>query len=93
MDCLFTTVASDGWTEEVLTIIGILSLILHHSTKEALMEASKTIILNVPLVSTINNIISEACLKGPALSDHDEGTRTGEVLIFVLLLLFFSLRR
>ncbi|KAL0340522.1 UNVERIFIED_CONTAM: protein putative RECOMBINATION INITIATION DEFECT 1 [Sesamum radiatum] len=85
-------VLQNGWTEEVLTIVGILSLILHHSTKEALTEASKTIILNVPLVSTINNIISEACSKGPALSDHDEGTRTGDVLIFVLLLLFFSLR-
>ncbi|KAK4404127.1 protein putative RECOMBINATION INITIATION DEFECT 1 [Sesamum angolense] len=92
MDYMFSAVASDGWTEEVLTIVGILSLILHHSTKEALAEASKTIILNVPLVSTINNIISEACSKGPALSDHDEGTRTGDVLIFVLLLLFFSLR-
>ncbi|KAL0382871.1 UNVERIFIED_CONTAM: protein putative RECOMBINATION INITIATION DEFECT 1 [Sesamum calycinum] len=92
MDYMFSAVASDGWTEEVLTIVGILTLILHHSTKEALVEASKTIILNVPLVSTINNIISEACSKGPALSDHDEGTRTGDVLIFVLLLLCFSLR-
>ncbi|XP_011084192.2 protein PRD1, partial [Sesamum indicum] len=92
MDYMFLAVASDGWTEEVLTIVGILSLILHHSTKEALMEASKLIILNVSLVSSINNIISEACSKGPALSDHDEGTRIGDVLIFVLLLLFFSLR-
>ncbi|KAL0451911.1 UNVERIFIED_CONTAM: protein putative RECOMBINATION INITIATION DEFECT 1 [Sesamum latifolium] len=92
MDYMFSAVASDGWTEEVLTIVGILSLILHHSTKEALAEASKIIILNEPLVSSINNIISEACSKGPALSDHDEGTRTGDALIFVLLLLFFSLR-
>ncbi|EYU38964.1 hypothetical protein MIMGU_mgv1a020726mg [Erythranthe guttata] len=92
MDYLIPTVDSDGWTEEVLTIIGILSLILHHSTNEALIEASKIIVLNVPLVSTINTAIFEACSKGHALFDHDEGTRTGEVLIFVLLLLFFSMR-
>ncbi|KAK6161623.1 hypothetical protein DH2020_005004 [Rehmannia glutinosa] len=85
-------VASDGWTDEVLIILGILSLILHHSTKEALTEASKIIILNVPLVSTINTAISEACSKGHALFDHDEGTKTGEILIFVLSLLFFALR-
>ncbi|KAK6161658.1 hypothetical protein DH2020_005039 [Rehmannia glutinosa] len=92
MDYLSPAVASDGWTDEVLIILGILSLILHHSTKEALTEASKIIILNVPLVSTINIAISEACSKGHALFDHDEGTKTGEILIFVLSLLFFSLR-
>ncbi|KAK6161644.1 hypothetical protein DH2020_005025 [Rehmannia glutinosa] len=92
MDYLSPAVASDGWTDEVLIILGILSLILHHSTKEALTEASKIIILNVPLVSTINTAISEACSKGHALFDHDEGTKTGEILIFVLSLLFFALR-
>ncbi|KAG8369575.1 hypothetical protein BUALT_Bualt14G0027600 [Buddleja alternifolia] len=92
MEYLIPAVASDGWTEEVLTIIGILSLILHHSTNEVLTEASKTIILSAPLVSTFNIAISEACSKGPALFDHDEGTRTGEVLMFVFSLLFFSLR-
>lgn len=86
-------VESDGWTDGVLIIIGIFSLILHHSTKEALTEASKIIVLNVPLISIINSTISEACSKGNALFDHDEGTRTGELLIFVLLLLCFSLRR
>lgn len=83
----------DGWTEEVITIIGILCLILHHSTKQTLTEASKTIVLNVPLISIINSTIFEACSKGHALFDHDEGTKTGEALIFVLLLLFFSLKR
>ncbi|PIN25504.1 hypothetical protein CDL12_01756 [Handroanthus impetiginosus] len=91
VDYLIAAVASDGWSEEVLTIVATLSLILHHSTSEALTESSKTIILNAPLVSMINRMISEACSKGPALFDHDEGT-TGEVLIFVLLLLFFALR-
>ncbi|KAK4480098.1 hypothetical protein RD792_013155 [Penstemon davidsonii] len=92
MDYMVPAVTSDGWTEEVLTTIGILSLILHHSTKQALIEASKTVLLSAHLISTVNTTISEACSKGPALFDHDEGTRTGEVLIFLLLLLFFSLR-
>lgn len=86
-------VESDGWTEEVITIIEILSLILHHSTKQALTGAAKIIVLNVPLISTIDSAILEACSKGHALFDHDEGTKTGEVLIFVLLLLLFSMRR
>ncbi|XP_057795046.1 protein PUTATIVE RECOMBINATION INITIATION DEFECT 1 isoform X2 [Salvia miltiorrhiza] len=89
---LITAVEEDGWTEEGITILGILSLILHHSTKQALTEASKIIVLNVPLISTINSTIFEAYSKGHTLFDHDEGTKTGEVLIFVLLLLFFSMR-
>ncbi|KAL3621657.1 hypothetical protein CASFOL_036569 [Castilleja foliolosa] len=92
MDYLTSTLDSDGWTDEVLIILGILSLILYHSTREALTEASKIILLNVPFVSAINMLVSEACSKGHALVDHDEGTRTGEVLISVLSLLFFSLR-
>ncbi|GFQ06718.1 protein prd1 [Phtheirospermum japonicum] len=92
MDYLTSALASDGWTDEVLIILGILSLILYHSTRGALTEASKIIIVNVPLVSMINMLVSEACSKGHALVDHDEGTRTGEVLISVLSLLFFSLR-
>ncbi|XP_073277139.1 protein PUTATIVE RECOMBINATION INITIATION DEFECT 1 isoform X1 [Primulina huaijiensis] len=91
LDSLTPAVALDGWTEVILTI-SILSLILHHSSNQVLTEATKTIILSAPLVSTVNITISEACSKGPALLDHDEGTNTGEVLILVLLLLFFSLR-
>ncbi|KAL6582146.1 hypothetical protein OROMI_006160 [Orobanche minor] len=92
MDYLSPILTSDGWTDEVLIVLGILSLILHHSTGDALIEASRIIILNVSLVSKINMTIAEACSKGHALVDHDEGTRTGEVLIFVLSMLFFSLR-
>ncbi|KAF8402165.1 hypothetical protein HHK36_013117 [Tetracentron sinense] len=57
------------------------------------LKASKAILLNTSLVCTTNNTIHAACLKGPALADHDEETNTGEILIFVLLLYFFSLRR
>ncbi|XP_051133511.1 protein PUTATIVE RECOMBINATION INITIATION DEFECT 1 isoform X2 [Andrographis paniculata] len=92
MDFLLPVVASDGWTESVLTVIGLLCLILHHSAQGGLTEASKIIVLNVPLISIVNTIIHEACAKGPALSDCDEGTETGEVLMFLLSLVFFSLR-
>ncbi|PSS34576.1 hypothetical protein CEY00_Acc01679 [Actinidia chinensis var. chinensis] len=91
-DYLVSTVATDVWTEESLIVIGILSLILHHSTNQALVETSKTILLSTPLFSAINNTIHAACSKGPALIDHDEGTKVGETLLFVTLLLFFSLR-
>ncbi|XP_059632085.1 protein PUTATIVE RECOMBINATION INITIATION DEFECT 1 [Cornus florida] len=92
MDYLSPTVAADTWTEEALVVVGILSLILYHSTNQALVEASKTILLSSPLISAVNNAIHVACSKGPALVDHDEETKTGETLIFVLLLHFFSLR-
>lgn len=85
--------AVHGWTHESLIVIGILSLILHHSTNNALVEASKTIVLNTSLVSTINSTIDTACSRGPALIDYDEGASTEESLIFVLLLYYFYLRR
>lgn len=82
-----------GWTHESLLIISTLSLILHHSTNNALIEASKYIVLSTSLMSTVNSTIDAACLKGPALTDYDEGASTGEYLIFVLLLYYFSIRR
>ncbi|KAK9932926.1 hypothetical protein M0R45_020145 [Rubus argutus] len=86
------TKAADMWNHESLLVIGILCLILHHSANAVLIEASKTIIFSSSLVSTINSAIHAACLKGPALVDHDEGTSSGEILICVLLLNFFTLR-
>ncbi|XP_024192213.1 protein PUTATIVE RECOMBINATION INITIATION DEFECT 1 isoform X2 [Rosa chinensis] len=87
-----TTKAADMWNHECLLVIGILCLILHHSANAVLTEASKTIIFSSSLVSTINSAVHAACLKGPALVDHDEGTSSGEILIFVLLLNYFTLR-
>ncbi|XP_040996835.1 protein PUTATIVE RECOMBINATION INITIATION DEFECT 1 isoform X3 [Juglans microcarpa x Juglans regia] len=92
MENLDTSEAADRWNQESLVVIGVLSLVLHHSTNEVLLEASKAILFNTSLVSTINSIIDAAHLKGPALVDHDEGTGIGESLIFVLLLNYFSLR-
>ncbi|XP_077226996.1 putative recombination initiation defect 1 [Tasmannia lanceolata] len=73
-------------------IMSIFSLILHHSTNHALPEPSKAILLNTSLVSAIDTIIHATCAKGPALADHDEETSTGETIIFVLILNFFSIR-
>lgn len=92
IEYLISTVSMCGWTHESLLIISILSLILHHSTHNALIEASKYIVLSNSLVSTVNSTIDAACLKGPALTDCDEGASTGEYLIFVLLLYYFSIR-
>ncbi|KAB1213495.1 Protein PRD1 [Morella rubra] len=85
-------VAADSWNHESLLVIGILSLVLHHSTNGVLVEASKSILFKTSLISAINSTISAATLKGPALVDHDEGTSLGQSLIFVLLLNYFSFR-
>ncbi|KAG9146206.1 hypothetical protein Leryth_007919 [Lithospermum erythrorhizon] len=92
VDSLVHTIASEGWIRETLIILGILSLVLHHSTNNALIEASKTVLLNTPLILTINSAIFDACSKGPALTDLDEETSNGEILISLLLLLFYSIR-
>ncbi|KAL1358218.1 hypothetical protein AAHE18_04G017500 [Arachis hypogaea] len=83
---------SDVLSNESLFVIGILSLILHLSTSKALEEASKTILFNTSIISVVNTAVCAAATKGPALVDHDEGTSTGETLIFVLLLHYFAIR-
>ncbi|KAL1299582.1 protein PRD1-like isoform X2 [Arachis ipaensis] len=84
---------SDVLSNESLFAIGILSMILHLSTSKALEEASKTILFNTSIISVVNTAVCAAASKGPALVDHDEGTSTGETLIFVLLLHYFAIRR
>ncbi|XP_058103198.1 protein PUTATIVE RECOMBINATION INITIATION DEFECT 1 isoform X2 [Magnolia sinica] len=92
LECLIPTFSADTCNQEGHLVICILSLILHHSTNQALTEAAKVILLNTSLASAVNNIIQAACGKGLTLVDHDEETSTGETLTFVLLLYFFSLR-
>ncbi|XP_071736221.1 protein PUTATIVE RECOMBINATION INITIATION DEFECT 1-like [Rutidosis leptorrhynchoides] len=89
MHYLISTIAEDGCTQEALLVISILSLILHHSLHQNLIEASKTILMNTQLISLVDKTIHDACLKGPELLDHDETTQTGENLIFMLLLNYF----
>uniref|UniRef100_A0A803Q294 Protein PRD1 n=1 Tax=Cannabis sativa TaxID=3483 RepID=A0A803Q294_CANSA len=93
MDYYISSEPSRNWTQNNLIVLGILSLILNHSTSNALIEASKSILFNSSLISTIDSMIHEACLKGPALVDHAEGSSSyGEHLLYVLLLSYFSLR-
>ncbi|KAF4378879.1 hypothetical protein G4B88_008349 [Cannabis sativa] len=93
MDYYISSEPARNWTQNNLIVLGILSLILNHSTSNALIEASKSILLNSSLISTIDSMIHEACLKGPALVDHAEGSSSyGEHLLYVLLLSYFSLR-
>ncbi|CAN4088215.1 unnamed protein product [Withania somnifera] len=92
IDYLIPSVAADGWTPGTLISIGILSMVLHHSVNQVMVEASKTIILSTTLLSLVNSTIAIACSKGPSLVDQDEGKRFEEALVFVLSLLFFSLR-
>ncbi|PWA68364.1 protein PRD1 [Artemisia annua] len=93
MHYLISTIAENGCTQDALLVMGILCLILHHSLYQSLVEASKIILLNTQLISLVDKMIHEACLKGPALFDHDEATETGEGLIFLLLLNYFCHKR
>ncbi|XP_028759746.1 protein PRD1 [Neltuma alba] len=80
-------------TSESLFVLGILSLILHHSTNnKALEEASKFILFNTSMVSLVDTVVRAASSKGPALLDYDEETSGGETLASVLLLNYFALR-
>ncbi|XP_002516401.2 protein PUTATIVE RECOMBINATION INITIATION DEFECT 1 [Ricinus communis] len=92
MNCLTLSMAEKSWSAEGLQIIAIFSFILHQSTSNVLLGASKAIIFSSSLASVINSMIHEACSKGPSLFDYNEGTSIGEALIFVLLLYYFSLR-
>ncbi|OMO55503.1 Armadillo-type [Corchorus olitorius] len=92
IDCLLPAVRNYGWNHEGLLSVGILSLILHHSSNKVLVEASKSIIFNASLISTIKNTVQALSSKGPALIEYDEETSSGQILIFLLLLYYFSLR-
>ncbi|KAM3756392.1 hypothetical protein ACB098_02G108200 [Castanea mollissima] len=92
MDYFNLSEVADRWNHQSLLVIGIFSLILYHSTNGILVETAKTIMYNTSLVSAINSMICAASFIGPALVDHDEGTSKGEILIFLLLLSYFSIR-
>lgn len=93
MDYFNLSEVADRWNHQSRLVVGIFSLILYHSTNGILVETAKTIMYNTSLVSAINSMICAASFIGPALVDHDEGTSKGEILIFLLLLNYFSLRR
>ncbi|CAH2040442.1 unnamed protein product [Thlaspi arvense] len=76
----------------------IQSLFYHfgHSSPEMFMVVSR---LTFGILHSVHSVsLSEdkawlaITMKGPALIDHEEGTKTGEILLFVLVLHFFSVR-
>ncbi|PNT65532.1 hypothetical protein BRADI_4g44050v3 [Brachypodium distachyon] len=73
-------------------LIGTFCLILHHSANKVLMEPAKAIILNSSLVSLTDGVIQEARAKGPSLLQHNQETDFGGFMIFILQLVYFSLR-
>jgi len=79
--------------QEHKILIGVLCFVLHHSANKVLVEPAKAIILNSSLVSLTDVIVQKACSKGPSLFQHNQDTAFGELLSFVLLLVFFSLKR
>lgn len=92
LEFLNAKLASNSCGEEGSLIIGILCLILRHSTNHVLKEASMAILTCKSLVSTVDAIIQRVCTKGPSIVDQEEAG-PGECLIFILLLYFFSLKR
>ncbi|XP_068665865.1 protein PUTATIVE RECOMBINATION INITIATION DEFECT 1 [Aristolochia californica] len=92
LNLLTPELAADTCHQEEYLLMSILSLILHHSTKQSLKEASSAILLSNALIAAVKNIIQTACAKGSALADHNEETSCGETIIYVLLIYFFSLK-
>ncbi|CAI0453180.1 unnamed protein product [Linum tenue] len=93
VDCITSPrMASKTLSDEGMQVVTSFCFILHHSTKKALLDASKTILFNASLVSMVDDMVRAACSKGPALVDYDEGTSSGENLTVMLLLSYFSLK-
>ncbi|XP_033142017.1 protein PUTATIVE RECOMBINATION INITIATION DEFECT 1 isoform X2 [Brassica rapa] len=77
---------------EGMMVIGILCLVLYHSSHGALLDSSRIIMVNSYLVSAINNVVDVACSRGPALTQSQDETEIWEALAFTLPLCFSSLR-
>ncbi|KAM0916074.1 hypothetical protein ACQ4PT_010423 [Festuca glaucescens] len=91
LEC-FTSLDYTSTDQEQKILIGIFCLILHHAASKELIEPAKAIIFNRSLVSLTDGIIQEACAKGPSLFQHNQDTDFGGFMIFILQLVFFSLR-
>jgi hypothetical protein len=92
LEC-FTSIDYTSSDQEQKILIGIFCLILHHAANKVLIEPAKAIIFNRSLGSLTDGIIQEACAKGPCLFQHNQETDFGGFMIFILQLVFFSLRR
>ncbi|KAJ0250292.1 hypothetical protein HA466_0144550 [Hirschfeldia incana] len=77
---------------EGMMVTGILCLVLYQSSHGALLDSSRTIVVNSYLASAINTVVDVACSKGSSLTQSQDETNIGEALAFTLPLYFFSLR-
>ncbi|KAK7293677.1 hypothetical protein RJT34_16550 [Clitoria ternatea] len=64
MEYSFPPNKADILSHESLFIVGILSLVLHLSTKEALEVTSKAILFNTYIILMVNTIVCGASMKG-----------------------------
>ncbi|KAK9725833.1 hypothetical protein RND81_05G172800 [Saponaria officinalis] len=92
VDSFSSTMMVNGWMQEHLISIGILSLLLHHSTQGVLTKTSQFILLNTPLASRIRSTIDQFTANGPALIEQEEGTDVEQALIFLLVFYQFYFR-
>ncbi|KAL9240084.1 hypothetical protein vseg_014344 [Gypsophila vaccaria] len=91
IDSFSSTMMVNGWMEEHLISIGILSLLLHHSTQGVLAKTSQFILLNTSLASRIRSTIDQFNASGPALIEQEDGTDTEQAFIFILVFYQFYL--
>uniref|UniRef100_A0A803LTJ2 Uncharacterized protein n=1 Tax=Chenopodium quinoa TaxID=63459 RepID=A0A803LTJ2_CHEQI len=91
-DSFTSTMRANGWTEEHLLVLGVLSLVLHHSTQGVLIETARFILLNSPLASLMRATVDGLLANGSASIEQEEESDTERTLVFLLLFLYFYLK-
>ncbi|KNA23532.1 hypothetical protein SOVF_024000 [Spinacia oleracea] len=92
LDSFTSTMMTNGWTEEHLLVLGVLSMVLHHSTQGALVETAKFILLDSSLASLMRATVKGFFANGSASIEHEEESDTEHALVFLLLFIHFYLR-
>ncbi|KMT14805.1 hypothetical protein BVRB_3g065300 isoform B [Beta vulgaris subsp. vulgaris] len=93
LDSFTLRMKTNGWKEEHLLVLGVLSLVLHHSTHGALVETAKFILLNSSLAPLMRATVDGLFVNGSASIEQEEETDTEQALVFILLFSHFYLRR
>ncbi|KMT14804.1 hypothetical protein BVRB_3g065300 isoform A [Beta vulgaris subsp. vulgaris] len=92
LDSFTLRMKTNGWKEEHLLVLGVLSLVLHHSTHGALVETAKFILLNSSLAPLMRATVDGLFVNGSASIEQEEETDTEQALVFILLFSHFYLR-
>ncbi|KAL2925646.1 Protein PRD1 [Bienertia sinuspersici] len=85
------SIRANGWTEEHLLGLGVLSLVFHHSTLGALLEIAKFVFLNSSLASLMRATVDGFFANGSASIEQEEESDTEHTLVFLLLYSHFYL--